>query len=73
MGEQKMKEKVLITGIEGFVGSHLADFLLEKGNKGIYKTIFKSTRDRCSKTDVDAQCTNVEIFIYKTTNKTPCQ
>lgn len=26
-----MKEKVLITGVTGFVGSHMADFLLEKG------------------------------------------
>jgi len=25
-----MKKKVLITGITGMVGSHLADFLLEK-------------------------------------------
>jgi len=31
-----MKEKVLITGIEGFVGSHLADFLLEKGTYEVY-------------------------------------
>ena len=25
-----MKKKVLITGITGFVGSHLADFLIKK-------------------------------------------
>jgi len=31
-----MKEKILITGIEGFVGSHLADFLLENGAYEIY-------------------------------------
>ncbi|MGV8141867.1 MAG: GDP-mannose 4,6-dehydratase [Candidatus Woesearchaeota archaeon] len=30
------KEKVLITGITGFAGSHLADLLLEKGNFEIY-------------------------------------
>lgn len=28
-----MKEKVLITGITGFIGSHMADFLLAKGIK----------------------------------------
>ncbi len=27
-----MKKKVLITGITGMVGSHLADFLLKKTN-----------------------------------------
>lgn len=31
-----MKEKVLITGITGFVGSHMADLLLEKGKYEIY-------------------------------------
>ena len=31
-----MKEKILITGITGFVGSHMADFLLEKGDCEIY-------------------------------------
>ncbi len=30
--------KVLITGITGFAGSHLADFLLEKGNIEVYGT-----------------------------------
>ena len=31
-----MKEKILITGITGFVGSHLADFILKKGNVELY-------------------------------------
>lgn len=31
-----MKEKILITGITGFVGSHMADFLLEKENIELY-------------------------------------
>ena len=31
-----MKEKILITGITGFVGSHLADYLLEKEDIEIY-------------------------------------
>lgn len=31
-----MKQKVLITGITGFVGSHMADLLLEKGETEIY-------------------------------------
>ena len=31
-----MKEKILITGTEGFVGSHMADFLLEKGTYEVY-------------------------------------
>jgi len=31
-----MKERILITGITGFVGSHLADFLLEQGKAEIY-------------------------------------
>jgi len=31
-----MKEKILITGTEGFVGSHMADFLLEKGIYEVY-------------------------------------
>src|SRR4030043_1359183 len=31
-----MKQKILITGITGFVGSHLADFLLEKEDIQIY-------------------------------------
>lgn len=31
-----MPQKVLITGITGFVGSHLADYLLELGNSEIY-------------------------------------
>ena len=31
-----MKEKILITGTEGFVGSHMADFLLEKGTFEVY-------------------------------------
>lgn len=31
-----MKEKILITGITGFVGSHLADYLLEKEDVEIY-------------------------------------
>ena len=31
-----MKEKVLITGITGFAGSHLADLLLEKGDCEVY-------------------------------------
>lgn len=31
-----MKEKILITGITGFVGSHLADYLLEKKDIHIY-------------------------------------
>ncbi len=33
-----MKQKVLITGIVGFVGSHLADYLLEKEDIQIYGT-----------------------------------
>lgn len=28
--------RVLITGITGFVGSHLADYLLEKGDIEVY-------------------------------------
>ena len=31
-----MKKRVLITGITGMVGSHLADFLLEKTDWEIY-------------------------------------
>ncbi len=31
-----MKEKILITGTEGFVGSHMADFLLEKSTYEVY-------------------------------------
>ena len=31
-----MKKKVLITGITGFVGSHLADFLIKKKNIKVY-------------------------------------
>ncbi len=31
-----MKEKILITGITGFVGSHMADLLLEKGKYEVY-------------------------------------
>jgi len=31
-----MKEKILITGTEGFVGSHMSDFLLEKGTYEVY-------------------------------------
>lgn len=31
-----MKEKILITGVTGFVGSHMADLLLEKGNYEVY-------------------------------------
>ncbi|OGX23496.1 MAG: hypothetical protein A2Y03_04950 [Omnitrophica WOR_2 bacterium GWF2_38_59] len=31
-----MKEKILITGITGFAGSHLADLLLEKGDSEVY-------------------------------------
>lgn len=31
-----MKEKILITGITGFVGSHMADYLLEKEDIEIY-------------------------------------
>lgn len=31
-----MKQKVLITGITGFVGSHMADFLLTKSNVELY-------------------------------------
>lgn len=31
-----MEQKILITGIAGFVGSHLADYLLEKENIHIY-------------------------------------
>lgn len=31
-----MREKILITGTEGFVGSHMADFLLEKGTYEVY-------------------------------------
>lgn len=31
-----MKEKILITGTEGFVGSHMADFLLEKSAYEVY-------------------------------------
>jgi len=31
-----MKEKILITGITGFVGSHMADYLLNKKNIEIY-------------------------------------
>ncbi len=30
------KEKILITGITGFVGSHMADYLLAKGNIEVY-------------------------------------
>lgn len=33
-----MKQKILITGIAGFVGSHLADYLLEKDDIEIYGT-----------------------------------
>ncbi len=33
-----MKQKILITGIAGFVGSHLADYLLEKEDVEIYGT-----------------------------------
>ncbi len=33
-----MKQKILITGIVGFVGSHLADYLLEKEDIEIYGT-----------------------------------
>ena len=29
-------ERVLITGISGFLGSHLAEFLLERGSGGIW-------------------------------------
>lgn len=31
-----MKERILITGITGFVGSHLADYLVERGGSDIY-------------------------------------
>jgi GDP-4-dehydro-6-deoxy-D-mannose reductase len=31
-----MKEKILITGTEGFVGSHMSDFLLEKDTYEVY-------------------------------------
>ena len=31
-----MKEKVLITGVTGFVGSHLADYLLERGDVEVF-------------------------------------
>jgi len=34
--EQDKKDKVLITGITGFAGSHLADLLLSMGNSEIY-------------------------------------
>ncbi len=30
------KEKILITGITGFVGSHMADYLLARGNVDVY-------------------------------------
>jgi GDP-4-dehydro-6-deoxy-D-mannose reductase len=33
-----MKQKILITGIAGFVGSHLADYLLEKEDIQVYGT-----------------------------------
>ena len=35
-GIKFMKKKVLITGITGFVGSHLAEFLIKKKNIKIY-------------------------------------
>ncbi len=40
-----MAKNILITGINGFVGSHLADFLLEKGDK-IYGLIKVNGRKR---------------------------
>ncbi len=37
-------KKCLITGCEGFLGSHLADFLLEKGHS-VYATVFGETQN----------------------------
>ncbi|MBI4248172.1 MAG: GDP-mannose 4,6-dehydratase [Elusimicrobia bacterium] len=41
-----MSEKILITGITGFVGSHLADFLLARGHK-----VYGTKRWHLSRTD----------------------
>lgn len=36
MAKGKLKKRVLITGVSGFVGSHMVEYLLKKGNIEIY-------------------------------------
>ena len=37
-------KKCLITGVEGFIGSHLADFLVQKGLP-VYGMVYGDTRN----------------------------
>ena len=53
-----MKQKILITGITGFVGSHMADFILKSADK--YE-IFGTRRYHLSRMD------KVEHFFDKIT------
>lgn len=38
--DRNMKKRVFITGISGFVGSHLAEYLVSLGNYDVYGTVF---------------------------------
>ena len=62
--------KVLITGISGFVGSHLADYFLAQGNYEVFGTIkWRSMRDNIShivdKIDL-FECDIKDAFAMKT-------
>ena len=54
-----MSQKILITGITGFVGSHMADFILKSGNNNY--EIFGTKRYHLSRID------KVEHFFDKIT------
>lgn len=52
--------KILITGITGFVGSHLADYLIEKGFCNIYGTVRKETKNK-----KDIESIEKKVHLYK--------
>ncbi len=54
--------KILITGITGFAGSHLAEYLLEQGGHEIFGTI-KWRSDRCNIIDIAEKVSLLECDI----------